>query len=407
MLNIKEIRQDFPILNEKMNGKSLIYLDSAATSLKPISVLNALENYNARKSSNVHRGVYRLSQEATELYEGARETVARFINAKTEEIVFTSGATAALNLVASGYGLSNLKQGDEIITCELEHHSSFLPWQNIAELTGAKLIFIPLDKDGKITTDNFKSVLSEKTKVVAINYVSNTMGCIAPIKEICAIAHSVDAVVSIDASQAAPHIPIDVIDLDCDFLSFTGHKMLSATGIGVLYGKYEILNKMKPVSFGGEMIDIVDLSGSSFKDAPYKFEAGTPPIAAAISLKSAIEYLNRIGFNAINEHEIKLRNYAVTGLKKLNGITIYNEKSDIGIINFNVDGVHPHDIATFYDAHGICIRAGHHCAQLLMSWLNQVSTLRASIYLYSTEEEIDRFIEVTNIAKEAFENGFF
>ncbi|MCL1994982.1 MAG: cysteine desulfurase [Defluviitaleaceae bacterium] len=407
MLDTKKIRKDFPILEETMNGKPLIYLDNGATALKPKQVIQALEHYNAKKSANVHRGVYKLGNDATELYEEARQTVADFIGAFRKEIVFTKSATESLNIVAMSYGLQNLKEGDEILTTELEHHSSFLPWQHVAKVTGAVLKLIPLTADGRITIENVRSVLSQKTKVVAVNYVSNVMGYIAPIKEICRVAHEHNAVVSVDAAQAAPHLPIDVKELDCDFLSFTGHKMLGPTGVGVLYGKYDLLQKMPPFMFGGEMIDIVDLHSSTFKNAPYKFEAGTPVIAGAIGLGAAIKYLQQIGLSNIHAHEIEMKNYALKQLQKVEGVTVFNPDGDTGIVSFNVDGVHPHDMATVYDSRGICVRAGHHCTQLLMKWLKQPATLRASVYLYTTKEEIDTLVSTTVSGKDAFINGFF
>ena len=406
-LNIDLIRKDFPALDQNMNGNPLTYLDSGATSFKPRQVIDAVNNYNANISANVHRGVYKLGNDATVLYENARKAVAAFIGASKKEIIFIKSATEALNLVAQSYGLNNLNPGDEIITSELEHHSSFLPWQNVARLTGAVLKLIPLDESGRITIENFKQTLTDKTKVVAINYVSNVMGYAAPIKEICALAHEKGAVVSVDAAQAAPHMEIDVKNLNCDFLSFTGHKMLGPTGIGVLYGKQSLLKKMEPVMFGGEMIDTVDLEGSTFKDPPYRFEAGTPPIAGAIGLKVAIDYLLEVGFDNIHNHSLKLRNYAVAELKKIENVTVFNTDPDVGIINFNVDGVHPHDMATIYDSKGICLRAGHHCAQPLMKWLKQSATLRASIYLYNNKADIDAFIKATSIGKDAFIHGIF
>lgn len=407
-IDVNRIREDFPILKETMNGHPLVYLDSGATTLKPQVVIDAVNHYNTKKTSNVHRGVYQLSNDATELYEGAREKVKQLINAKkAEEIVFTKGATHALNLVAQSYGLYNLKAGDEIIVSELEHHSSFLPWQHVARVTGAVLKFIPLDETGHITVENFKKVLSDKTKVVAINYVSNVMGYVSPIKEITALAHEVGAIISVDAAQAAPHMKIDVQDLDCDFLSFSGHKMCGPTGVGVLYGKYELLNALEPMEFGGEMIDIVGEVTSTWKDAPYRFEAGTPVIAGAIGLGAAIDYLEAIGFDNIAAHELELRNYAVEKLEELGGVTIFNRDAETGIISFNIDGVHPHDAATIYDAEGVCVRAGHHCAQPLMGWLCQPATLRASFYLYNTKEEVDSFIEATRKGKEFFDGVFF
>lgn len=407
-MDIKRIREDFPILKEKMNDRPLVYLDSGATTLKPKAVVEAENYYNTKKTSNVHRGVYQLSNEATELYEGARLKVKALLNAKSElEIVFTKGATQALNLVAQSYGINHVKAGDEIVVSELEHHSSFLPWQYVAKVTGATLKYIPLDKTGRITVENAKKVITNKTKVVAINYVSNVMGYIAPIKEIAALAHEVGAIISVDAAQGVPHMKIDVQDLNCDFLAFSAHKMCGPTGTGVLYGKYEILNKMEPIEFGGEMIDIVGETESTWKDAPYRFEAGTPVISGAIGLGAAIDYLTGIGYDQIAEHECELREYAVEKLEALGGITIFNQAAETGIISFNIEGVHPHDAATIYDTEGICIRAGHHCAQPLMKWLCQPATLRASFYLYNTKEEVDIFIEATRKGKEFFSGVFF
>lgn len=402
-----DVRKDFPILNETMNGQPLVYLDSGATALKPQVVTDAVNLYNTRKTANVHRGVYKLGSEATELYEDTRAKVAKFIHASSpDEIVFTKGATEAMNLVAMSYGLTKLKPGDEIITSELEHHSSFLPWQQVATITGAKLVFVPLTEDGRITLDNFKSVLTDNTKVVALTYVSNVMGHLSPIQDICALAHQVDAVVSVDAAQASPHIPINVQALGCDFLSFTGHKMLGPSGVGVLYGKYSLLETMPPIQFGGEMIDLVDLSGSTFKNPPYRFEAGTPMIGSVIGLGAALDYLGNIGFEAIATHEKALYTYAIEQLSAIEGVTIFNPKADIGIISFNVDGVHPHDMASIYDSHGVAVRAGHHCAQLLMRFLKQPATLRASFYLYNTQADIDALVRATHAGKEVF-GGFF
>ena len=403
MLDTDEIRKDFPILERKMNDKPLVYLDSAATALKPKVVLDAMDVYHKKASANVHRGVYKLSNEATEMYEGARKTVAEFINANSErEIVFTKGVTSALNLVAMSYGLHNLKPGDEILTTELEHHSSFLPWQNVAKVTGAILKFIPLTEDGRVTIENFSAVLTDQTKVVALNHVSNVMGYLSPIKEICELAHQKNAIVVVDAAQSAPHLKIEVQDLGCDFLALTGHKIYGPTGIGVLYGKFELLNAMEPVEFGGEMIDIVEKEHSTFKDAPFRFEAGTPPIAAAIGLAAAMDYIRSLGWDNVRQHELALRDYAIQQLSKIEGLTIFNRTTDTGIISFNVDMVHPHDMATVYDANGVCVRAGHHCAQPLMKWLKQPATLRATFSIYNTKEDIDTLIHGTLEGKETF-----
>jgi len=406
-LDVQKIREDFEILEHTMNEKPLVYLDSAATALKPKPVLEAMDKYHTTASANVHRGVYKISNDATKMYEGARKTVAEFINAASKrEVVFTKGATSALNLVAMSYGLHNLKPGDEILTTELEHHSSFLPWQNVAKITGATLKFIPLTKEGRITTENFKSVLTANTKVVALTHVSNVMGYISEVKEICELAHQKNAVVVVDAAQSAPHLEIDVQDLGCDFLALTGHKVYGPTGIGVLYGKFALLNTMKPVEFGGEMIDIVEKDDSTFKDAPFRFEAGTPPIAAAIGLAAGIDYLRGLGWDNVRQHELELRDYAIKKMSEVSGLKIFNQSADIGIISFNVDMVHPHDMATVYDVNGICVRAGHHCAQPLMKWLKQPATLRATFSIYNTKKDIDALICATIEGKETFGDVF-
>ncbi len=397
------LKKDFPILDDK----TLIYLDTAASSLKPSQVIRKLDEYYEKYSVNVHRGVYNLSYVATELYEESRRKVSDFINASVEEIIFTRGASSALNFVATSYGLNNLTSEDEIIVSELEHHSQVLPWQNVSNVTKAKLVYVELDKEGRITIENFKKVLNKKTKVVALNYVSNVMGYISPMKEIIKLAHSIGAIVSVDAAQAAPHKRIDVKDLDCDFLAFSGHKMLGPTGIGVMYGKKELLIKMSPIEFGGDMNDNVNLYDASWKDSPYKFETGTPPIAGAIGLGAAIDYLNNIGIDKIAVHEKSLKDYTVSKLLEMDGITVYNPNSETGIISFNIEGVHPHDAVTFFDANNICMRAGHHCAQLIIKWLNVVATLRVSFYLYNTIEDCDKFIETTKNARDFFKSVGF
>lgn len=402
-MNPYEIKKDFPVLEDI----TLTYLDTAASSLKPNIVLDAMDEYYKKYGVNVHRGVYNISYIATEKYEAARNKVATFINSQFDEVVFTRGASSALNLVASSYGLNNLTKDDEIIVSELEHHSHVLPWQNVSNITGAKLIYVPLNKEGRITIENFKKVLSNKTKMVALNYVSNVMGYIAPIKEIIALAHEKGAMVSVDAAQAAPHKHIDVKALDCDFLAFSGHKMLGPTGIGVLYGKKELLQAMPPIEFGGDMNDNVDLYEASWKDTPYKFETGTPPIAEAIGLGAAIDYLNNIGLDEIAIHEKELKDYTIQKMKQIEDIEIYNETSETGIISFNIKGVHPHDAITFFDGDNICMRAGHHCAQLVIKWLKVVATLRVSLYLYNTKEDCDKFVESLKNARDFFkEMGF-
>lgn len=399
MLDTKSIKKDFPLL---INNPSLTYLDSAASSLKPACVIHKIKEYYEEYGVNVHRGVYGLSYKATNEYEKTREVVARFINAKTKEIVFTKGATSALNLVASSYGMTNINEGDEIIVSELEHHSSVMPWQEIVKEKKAKLVFIPLDSEGRITIENFKKVLTTKTKVVALTYVSNVMGYISPIKEIIDLAHNVNAIVIVDAAQAAPHFPIDVKALNTDFLAFSAHKMLGPSGLGVLYGKYDLLNSMKPIEFGGDMNDYVEKYDSTFKDAPYKFEAGTPLISEVIAFKEAIYYLEKIGMDNIHHHEQKLMQLAMAGLKEIEGITIYNKTCETGVISFNINGIHPHDAATIFDQNNIALRAGHHCAQLITSWLGCVGTLRASFYLYNDERDVEVFINAVKQAAEYF-----
>ncbi len=397
------LKKDFPVLDDQ----TLVYLDTAASSLKPKQVIKKLDEYYEKYSVNVHRGVYSLSYVATELYEESRRKVSNFINADFEEIVFTRGASSALNLIASSYGLNNLTSEDEIIVSELEHHSQVLPWQNVSNITGAKLVYVPLNKEGRITIENLKKVLNKKTKVVALNYVSNVMGYISPMKEIVKLAHQFGAVVSVDAAQAAPHKKIDVKDLDCDFLAFSGHKMLGPTGIGVVFGKKELLDKMPPIEFGGDMNDNVNLYDASWKDSPYKFEAGTPPIAGAIGLGAAIDYLENIGMENIANHEKKLKDYTVSKLLEIEDIIVYNPSSETGIISFNIDGVHPHDAVTFFDGDNICMRAGHHCAQLIIKWLKVVATLRVSFYLYNTMEDCDKFIKSVKNARDFFKSVGF
>ncbi len=387
---------DFPTIK---NG--LVYLDSGASSLKPVQVLDAMDTYYREYGVNIHRGVYSLSYQATQKYEEARQNVADYINAKYEEVIFTRGASSALNLVASSYGMEHVNEGDEIIVTELEHHSSLLPWQNVAKVKKAKLVYIPLDSEGRITVDNFKSVVTKKTKVLAITYISNVLGYITPLKEITEHAHKQNIIVTVDAAQAIPHHEIDVVDLDCDFLSFSGHKMCGPSGIGVLFGKKELLNKMAPVEFGGDMNDNVDLYDASFKDTPFRFETGTMPIAEAIGLSAAVDYLKSVEFNIL-EHELKLKTYAVEKLSKITGITVYNPNSDTGIIAFNIDGVHPHDAASVFDQNNICLRAGHHCAQLIIKWLGVLATLRVTFYIYNTIEDVDKFIESVIEARDFF-----
>ncbi len=396
---MNEIKKDFPVL---VNNPSLVYLDSCATSLKPKCVIDKIDEYYEKYGVNVNRGVYELSYHATCEYEETREITAKFLNAKPEEIVFTKGASNGLNLIASSYGLDNIQEGDEIITSELEHHSNIIPWQNVAKRKNAVLKFIELDSTGRITVESFKRVLTNKTKVVAITYVSNVMGYITPIKEIIDLAHSVGAVVVVDAAQAVPHMKIDVKALDVDFLAFSAHKMLGPTGFGIMYGKYDLLQKMEPIEFGGDMNDNVDLYESHYKDAPYKFETGTPPIAEAIAFKEAIKYIENYGYDKIQKTEKELTRYAVEELLKIPNVTVYNSTVETGTIAFNINNVHPHDAATFFDQEHIALRAGHHCAQLITKWLECVGTLRACFYLYNDLDDAKKFVEAVKGAAEYF-----
>ncbi|MBR6071968.1 MAG: cysteine desulfurase [Acholeplasmatales bacterium] len=398
-MDINKIREDFYQFKDNPN---LAYLDNGASSLKPKQVIDKVDDYYKRLGVNVHRGVYRLSYEATDMYEEARTTIANFINAKFEEIVFTRGASQSLNLVAQSYGMDFINEGDEVITTELEHHSSHMPWFNVCKKKKATLKYIELDKEGRITVEAFKKVLSDKTKVVAITYVSNVMGYITPIKEIIKLAHEKGAIVTLDGAQAVPHMKIDVKELDCDFLSFSGHKMCGPTGIGVLYGKYDLLDKMDPIEFGGDMADTVRRDSQTYKVPPYKFETGTPIIAGAIGLAEACKYLDNIGFDNIVKQEKYLRDIAIKELEKIDGVIIYNKTAETGIISFNIEGIHPHDAASVFDNNDVCIRAGHHCAQLITTWLNTIGTIRASFYFYNREEDIDRFIKAVKEAKEFF-----
>ena len=409
-MNISDIRQMFPILHQEINGHPLVYLDNAATTQKPIQVIEAVNDYYRQYNSNVHRGVHTLGSKATDGYEGAREKVRKFLNAKSiAEIIFTRGTTTALNLVAQSYGLSNVQEGDEIVITYMEHHSNIIPWQQVAKIKGAVLKYIPLQEDGTISLDDVRATITDKTKIVSVVYISNVLGVINPVKEIAKIAHEHGAIMVVDGAQSTPHLKVDVQDLDCDFYCLSGHKMCAPTGIGALYGKKELLENMEPVEFGGEMIDFVGLQESTWKELPYKFEGGTPIIAGAIGLGAAIDFITEIGLDNIAAHEHKLVTYAMNEMSQIDGLTIFgpqdaNKRS--GLITFNLDIVHPHDVATVLDAEGIAVRAGHHCAQPLMKWLKQSSTARASFYLYNTEEEVDKLVKGLVRTKEYFSDVF-
>ncbi|EHY0680739.1 cysteine desulfurase [Listeria monocytogenes] len=406
MIDIQKIRADFPILDQEINEKPLAYLDNAATSQKPKQVIEALTHYYEFDNANVHRGVHTLAARATDAYESARSKVAKFIHAReVAEIIFTRGTTSAINLVADSYGEANIEAGDEIVISYLEHHSNLIPWQQLAKRKGAVLKYIELEEDGTISVDQAKKAIGEKTKIVALAHVSNVLGTITPIKEIAALAHKFGAVILVDGAQAVPHMEVNVVDLDADFYAFSGHKMMAPTGIGALYGKRELLDAMEPTEFGGEMIDFVELYDSTWKELPWKFEAGTPIIGGAIALGAAIDYLAEVGLENIHAHEQALASYAIEEMSKIEGITIYGPKDAskrCGLVTFNLEGAHPHDIATILDEDGVAIRAGHHCAQPLMKWLDVSSTARASFYIYNTKEEIDALIDGLKLTKEYF-----
>lgn len=406
-MDIGAIRQQFPILHQQVNGKQLVYLDNAATSQKPLSVIESLDHYYKEYNSNVHRGVHTLGTKATDAYEGAREKVRKFINARSmQEVVFTRGTTTALNMIANSYGMEHVSAGDEIVITYMEHHANIIPWQQVAKKKGATLKYIPLQEDGTISLEDVAKTVTPNTKIVSVMYVSNVLGTINPVKEIAEIAHRNGAIMVVDGAQSTPHMKIDVQDLDCDFYVLSSHKMCGPTGVGVLYGKKDILENMEPAEVGGEMIDFVDLYESTWKELPWKHEAGTPIIGGAIGLGAAIDFLEDLGLDNIEAHEHKLVQYAMERLSEVDGVTIYGPKHRAGLVTFNIDDVHPHDVATVLDVEGIAVRAGHHCAQPLMRWLKVSATARASFYLYNTEEEVDAFVEGLIKTKEYFTNVF-
>ena len=396
-----KFRDLFPLYK---NHPHLVYLDSAATAIKPQVVLDKMQEYYEQYGVNIHRGVYHLSYQATEQYEESRRTVAEFINASDQEIIFTKNTTDSLNLVALTYGEKHLQAGDKVIVSELEHHSSLLPWMKLCERKQATLVYVPLTADGRITVENFKKVLDSQVKVVALTYVSNVMGYITPIKEIINLSHQCQAIVVVDAAQAVPHFKVDVKALDCDFLAFSGHKMFGPTGIGVLYGKTKLLKNLSPLAYGGDMNESVTKEMVEVNPIPYRFEAGTPGIAEAMGLAAACQFIQTVGYDEIIKHDQFLHHYALEQLNKIPGMTLYNPQADIGIINFNINGVHPHDAATFFDENQIALRAGHHCAQLVSKWFHCEGTLRASLYIYNTKEDVDLFVETVKQTVTFFDN---
>jgi cysteine desulfurase/selenocysteine lyase len=403
-LDAHKVRADFPAFDHPVHGKPLAFLDSAVTSQKPRQVLDAIREFYETSYSNVHRGVYTLSERATEGYEGAREKVRAFVNARsTREVIFTRQATEALNLVAYAWGLENLRPGDLVVVTELEHHSNFVPWQQMARRTGADFRMLPIDDQGELRLDLLDEVVGDAgVKVVAANLVSNSIGTINPIERLGAWAHERGAILVVDAAQAAPHRRIDVQALGADFVAFSSHKMCGPTGVGVLWGRRELLEEMQPFNYGGSMISSVKVEETRWNELPYKFEAGTPAIAEAYGLGVAIDYLESVGLEAIEEHEHELAVYALERLAELPFVTVYGPPADrrVGLVSFNVEGVHPHDVAQVLDWEGIAIRAGHHCCQPLMSRLGVAATNRASFYLYTIPEEIDRLVEGLKKAKD-------
>ena len=399
-IDIEKVRADFPILSRKVNGHPLVYFDNAATSQTPKVVIDAIVEYYEQYNANIHRGVHSLSQEATDAYEQARETLrAHFNAAKKEEIIFTSGTTHGINLVANGFA-SQLKAGDEVIVSALEHHSNIVPWQMLCEKTGAQLKVIPMTNSGELAMDAFHELLSDKTKLVFVNHVSNALGTINPIEAIIAEAHKKGAAVLIDGAQAAPHIKADVQALDVDFYVVSGHKMCGPTGVGILYGKEEWLNKLPPYQGGGEMIDQVTFEKTTYAGLPHKFEAGTPNICGGIAFGKAIEYLNGLGFENIAAYEHELLTYATEQLLAVGDVTIYGTSSEkTAVISFNIEGIHPYDIGTIIDKLGIAVRTGHHCAQPIMDYYKIPGTVRASFSFYNTKEEIDAFVQAVKRAK--------
>lgn len=402
VLDVTAIRRDFPILTRQVHGRPLVYLDSASSSQKPLAVLDAERHYYQTSHANIHRGVYVLSEEATAAYEQAHAQVARFINADgIEEMVFTKNTTEALNLVAYAWGLHTLRPGDEVVLTQLEHHSNIVPWQQIARRTGATVHYIQLDAQGHLDMEHAATLIGPRTKMVSVAHVSNVLGTVNPVHELGRMAHAHGALLCVDGAQSIPHLPVDVRTLDCDFFAFSGHKMLGPTGIGGLYGKRHLLEQMEPFLCGGDMIREVTLEGATWNDLPWKFEAGTPPIAQGIGLAAAVAYLQSVGMEAIQAHAHTLVRYAMEQLQHTPDITMYGPHADErgGVVAFNLRGIHPHDVASIVDQHGVAIRGSHHCAMPLMRVLGVNGTCRASFYLYNTCEEIDMLLEALGEAR--------
>ena len=405
MTDLAHLRSDFPILSQKMNGHPLVYLDSAATSQKPNAVIDAMSDFYRTINSNVHRGAYALSVDSTTRYEAARAAVAGFINADAGEVAFSRGTTSALNQVAYGWGLYNLRAGDRVLLTLMEHHANIVPWQLVARHTGAELVYAPYAPDYTLDLDAFGALLDERVKVVGVTAVSNVLGTINPVRAIADAAHQVGALVVVDAAQAVPHMALDVEELDADLLAFSGHKMLGPTGIGVLYGKAAVFERMEPAEGGGEMISDVQLESSTWAPPPHKFEAGTPPIAEAVGLAAAVAYLEDIGMQAVRDHEIEITAYALERLSAIEGLTVYGPADPGqrgGAVSFTVADIHPHDLATILDQRGVAIRAGHHCARPLARALAAPATARASFYVYNHLSDVDALVDGLQEAREIF-----
>lgn len=402
VVNSYELRNDFPIFKKKINGKELVYLDNASTTQKPYSVINSITDFYSNYNSNIHRAVYQLAEEATTLYEQSREKIAHFINVRPEEIVFTRNTTESINLIAHSWARTNLKKDDGVAITELEHHSNIVPWQILSQEIGTRLEYVGIDENGFLDLEYLIELISsKKVKLVSLSHMSNVLGTIVPIERIIKIAHENDIPVLVDGAQSVPHMPVDVKKMDCDFLVFSAHKMLGPTGVGVLYAKKEFLEKMRPFMGGGDMIKEVFKFHTNYNEVPYKFEAGTPNIADVVGFGAAIDYLEKIGMENIRKHEIDLTEYALESILSIKHLTVYGPRDPNyrgGVISFNIADIHPHDLATIMNDHGIAIRSGHHCAQVLMQRLDVPATSRASFYIYNTKEEIDKFV---NAIKEA------
>src|SRR5712691_9684669 len=405
-LDVAAIRADFPILSQTLRGKPVVYLDNAATSQKPRQVIEAMRRVFEEHNANIHRGVYEFSELTTAAFEEARAKVARFVNAPSErEVVFVRNATEGVNLVAYSWGRDNIKPGDRIVTTVLEHHSDFVPWQQLAMDVGARVVVVDIDDEGRLRRDQLSAELRRGVKLLAFTHTSNGLGTVNPVKEIVAEAHAAGATVLVDAAQAVPHTPVDVTDLGCDFLVFSGHKMLAPPGSGAVWGRLELLERMRPFLYGGDMISRVSVEKTEWNELPWKFEAGTSAYVDAIGLGAAVDYLNAVGLAKIHEHELSLVAYLLPRLSGIPGVTVYGPedlKSRVGVVSFNIEGIHPHDVATIFDREGVCVRAGHHCNQPLMTRLGVPATTRASMYLYNTTDEMDALVRAIHAAKKVF-----